>query len=58
MAKSCGNCMFFSTYFCSGACTNPDSKHLGEFVSRSDYCRNWKKECKEGRNSDGGRTKI
>lgn len=47
MKRSCGNCRFFSTFFCSGTCTNPDSKHLGEFVGRSDYCGKW--EVKDGK---------
>lgn len=44
MAKNCGNCEFFSNYFCSGICTNPGSKRLAEFVGKGDYCKDWRKK--------------
>lgn len=45
----CGNCRWYSDWMWYGHCENPDSKHCGDYVSKSDYCRKWAK--KEEKNS-------
>lgn len=56
MAKNCGNCRFFSIFFCSGQCTNPNSRFVNQFVGRSNFCLQHKNKenTNEEKKSRGG----